>query len=1101
MKIFQKKHQVLLLIILIFKHNCFYAQNYKSQIINPVPEKVFSASPDVMAFQKYHITDVNLYTGKTDANIPIFEITSGNINVPISLNYDSSGIKTDDHASSVGLGWVLNAGGNIIRIINDIPDNEVTVSTDYETNWDTGTNIYPNISRQGFNRKKNGRIPLFVTYSRYSNFPGDSPVFLFREDINENETDAVNGHYWSYSTYLYSDPTISGSPDIPDTFIVNAPGLSSKFITTNSSQSDIYPNNNSGFTTTFFDNSGIKMSSLIVDKRDNPGFGFYNYVNLGETNLSSLNSNPNHQVSAAKQIKDFYEFNITSTNGVKYKFNEEEVNETFYRPFGTIPVPTGGCIGTDIIYSYHANYYNKRIHTWNLSKIEDDKTNKAVDFFYETYSNTNIENNLLIDTKVDLTISTPQNENQLNKCILTPYLPTDPYNFLKMNSMTKNPKRKRLTNISYDEGTVTFLYGLNRQDYLGENALTEIIVKNKQNAIIKHFQLNYSYFNSKENCSDPDCKRLKLESVQILGTDNTSNSYTLDYDYTNKLPKRGSLEHDFLGYYNNNGAANNSSNVLLTPTLYFYKNNYTNSTLPFQLVNNNSFQTIPGNFSLVPNNYSLTGLLKKITYPTGGSNEFEYENNQFQYLGENYISGGARIKSQKLTDNNNIAKKIDYSYLDQNGKSSGYINNVPKFANIIDFYVDTMMAKSFSVYDTAKGGIELTSGSFVGYSKITETEVSNGYTKYEFSSPAEYPNTPEIRADITGQPNPNCTSCGCIFLKNSAYPMLTYIDNENRRGKLITKSIYNSNNQILDQEKNEYSYRILNTIPISTAVAAFYKAYYTGCDINVSNEYGFSINSSILVSQNLLIKKTNTKYLNSNIVNAITDFQYDNNFPFITNEYYNNGLSTVEVRKTYPYFSSEFSQQPILNNLITKNRIDEVVTEKVYRDNTLIDTKQVNYKDFGNGLILPKSVSTSTGMQALEEQSVVDLRDNKGNILQYHDKSGVNTSIIYGYNQSQPIAKIENTSYDIVSAYVSNLQSISNTGTESSMITALNNLRNALPNTMITTYTYLPLVGIRTITDPKGNTTFYTYDSFGRLEFVKDSQGNLVSQNQYHYKN
>lgn len=132
---------------------------------------------------------------------------------------------------------------------------------------------------------------------------------------------------------------------------------------------------------------------------------------------------------------------------------------------------------------------------------------------------------------------------------------------------------------------------------------------------------------------------------------------------------------------------------------------------------------------------------------------------------------------------------------------------------------------------------------------------------------------------------------------------------------------------------------------------------------------------------------------------------------------------------------------------------------------------------------------------------MVDLRDNKGNILQYHDKNGVNTSIIYGYNQAQAIAKIENATYSEVSSFVSNLQSISNTGTESSMITALNNLRNSLQNAMVTTYTYLPLVGISSITDPKGNLRTYTYDSFGRLEFVKDAQGNLVSQNQYHYKN
>ncbi|WP_406845314.1 DUF5977 domain-containing protein [Flavobacterium soyae] len=1103
MKILQKEHLYYLLLILLFNNFSIFSQNYNSQIINPVPEKIFSASPDVMAFQKYNISEVNLYTGKTDVKIPIYEIISGNINISISLNYDSSGIKVDDRASSVGFGWVLNAGGNIIRIVNDVPDNEVTVATQYLDGGDTGVHIMPYIKRQGYNRKKNGTIPLFSPYYRYSNFPNDSPVFLYREDINENETDGENGHFWADWTYLASnDPNVQ--KDIPDTFIVNAPGLSSKFITTNNTnQTDIYPNNNTGFVTTFLDNAGLKMNSLIVDKRENPGFGFYNYVNLGENNLSVLNANPYHQVTALKKIKDFYEFNIVNTNGIKYKFSEEEVNENFYRPFGTIPVPSGSCSGNmDLVFSYHANYYNKRIHTWNLSKIEDDKTNKTVNFLYDTYSNSNLENNILIDTKVNLTVSS-QNENQLNKCILTPYLESDPYNYLKMTSMTKNPKRKRLTSIAFDEGTVIFQYGLIRQDYIGENALTEIIVKDKKDNTIKRFVLNYSYFDSKENCTDPDCKRLKLENVKVYGSNYNTvfNTYTLEYEYTNKLPRRGSLERDYLGYYNNNGAANTTSNVLLTPTLFFYKNNNENSVLPFPLVNNNSFQTIPGNYSLIPNSYSLTGLLKKLTYPTGGSVEFEYENNQFQYLGQNYLSGGARIKSQKLTDNNNVAKKIDYTYVDQNGKSSGYINNIPKFANIIDFYIDTMVAKSFSVYDIPKGGIELTSGSFVGYSKITETEVNNGYTKYEFSSPNEYPNTPGVRG-ISGTPvTPDCTYCQCLFMKNSAYPMLTYIDNENRRGKLINKTIYNSSNQILDQEINEYTYRIINSFPISTGVDAFYRQYYSLCDTNVTNDYGFTVTSNIPVSQNLLTKKTNSKYLNNNIVTTTTDIQYDSSLPFVTNEIYHNGLSDVKIEKSYPYFSNQLSAQPILTNLVSKNRIDEVVTEKTYRDNVLINTKQSNYNDFGSGLILSKSISTSVGAQALEEQDVIDLRDNKGNILQYHNKVGTNVSIIWGYNQSQPIAKIENMAYSSIPAnLVTDVITKSNTYTEANLKEALNSLRAALPNAMVTTYTYIPLVGISSITDPKGAGTYYSYDENNRLWLVRDKNFNVLQRYCYNYK-
>jgi len=54
---------------------------------------------------------------------------------------------------------------------------------------------------------------------------------------------------------------------------------------------------------------------------------------------------------------------------------------------------------------------------------------------------------------------------------------------------------------------------------------------------------------------------------------------------------------------------------------------------------------------------------------------------------------------------------------------------------------------------------------------------------------------------------------------------------------------------------------------------------------------------------------------------------------------------------------------------------------------------------------------------------------------------------------------------------------------------------------MVTTYTYDPLIGVTSVTDPRGYTMYYEYDEFQRLEFVKDEDGNIYSENQYNYKN
>lgn len=91
------------------------------QTASSIHPKIIPPSPEAQSFIKYGEIPVSHTTGTPNIEIPIYEINSKKLKLPISLNYHTS-IKPSDIASCVGLGWKLNAGGLMTRSIKGIAD-------------------------------------------------------------------------------------------------------------------------------------------------------------------------------------------------------------------------------------------------------------------------------------------------------------------------------------------------------------------------------------------------------------------------------------------------------------------------------------------------------------------------------------------------------------------------------------------------------------------------------------------------------------------------------------------------------------------------------------------------------------------------------------------------------------------------------------------------------------------------------------------------------------------------------------------------------------------------------------------------------------------
>ncbi|MEM1322248.1 MAG: RHS repeat-associated core domain-containing protein [Bacteroidota bacterium] len=110
----------------------FYSLISWAQIEEPAPLKgLIPAAPTAQELGKYGEVPVNLYNGLTQVSIPLMELDALHLSMPVSLSYHASGLKVDQLASWVGMGWSLNAGGVITREIRDQPDDAKTYTGNF----------------------------------------------------------------------------------------------------------------------------------------------------------------------------------------------------------------------------------------------------------------------------------------------------------------------------------------------------------------------------------------------------------------------------------------------------------------------------------------------------------------------------------------------------------------------------------------------------------------------------------------------------------------------------------------------------------------------------------------------------------------------------------------------------------------------------------------------------------------------------------------------------------------------------------------------------------------------------------------------------------
>lgn len=195
-------HFILLSFLFVTKVTVATAQT--ESVAYPQMKTISPPSPNAASFEKFGEYPVTLYNGLINISIPIYQIQTSSLSLPISVDYHASGIKVTDVASWVGLGWALNAGGAISRSIMGLADESTDgyLSTDNEirggslTDWQTSQddiNYLENIAL-----KMTDPEPDIFSY----NFPGKSGHFVFNRNKVSVITQPLDNIQvsWSFNT-------------------------------------------------------------------------------------------------------------------------------------------------------------------------------------------------------------------------------------------------------------------------------------------------------------------------------------------------------------------------------------------------------------------------------------------------------------------------------------------------------------------------------------------------------------------------------------------------------------------------------------------------------------------------------------------------------------------------------------------------------------------------------------------------------------------------------------------------------------------------------------------------------------------------------------
>lgn len=717
-------------------------------------------TPNAAELCRFGDVPVSYYTGKVDVNIPLYSLTVRNVTLPITLNYNASGVLVNSLPGWLGDNWSLSAGGVITRIVQDVCDEFVSIQP------------------EGDQTSEQERI--YVEHEHYVK----QNYFKSYDKLPEIADFSLNASNQSLKNNV-KDRTYDFSPDI---FYFNFLGKIGRFFLGNDGEWKVYCDEN---------------LEVIFDY-DNPGN--YEYPLFEEFPQTIVHP---------KQPKTIKGFIIRDANGIEYHFggskNYIEYSIPFFRQ-------SSGEFGQ---YWTANSWYIRKIvdrHGNNLFQFQYQR-GKFVAQLYNVASNWTYIYRYDSNGNHQYGGASPSSgqyscpyDGVLNAPIYLSVITTLDQRLIEFTSSDVNKSMTDIYSSMYERYNNTsdwyHSFGAkvtaNISPYpVGDYPFYYLQTDDSPATLFQH---NPTSTAKRDNPLLATCLR-QLDNITLynLNRQNTGTKYTFEYDMSSRMRlmkinmKNGSGTNE--GIYHLNYYSGLAVDYLSTATDHWgYYNGVPISLYPTDAQGYNNYLTARN-----ANGYlAKAGMLSEIIYPTGGKTTFDYEAHSYSsYVSEtrNYMesgsgtAGGVRIKKITNYDSSgNILTSRTFSYTipGSDTNNSGQLFAQPRY------YWDSWESQNIDSHSWCAISLFRSSsiiplsnkfGPHVGYSYVKETLGDGSYKVYNFSN---LNNSFDIPANIS-------------FSNATQTPYDVYTERDYKRGCLLSVSSY-SNIGLLN--KIEYIYNI-----------------------------------------------------------------------------------------------------------------------------------------------------------------------------------------------------------------------------------------------------------------------------------------------------